>query len=183
MGQLWPEPCSLVAASEFPRVERGPGGSREVRGSSGSRFSIFAFLAFIGPSGPIMADLGLSRPRHPPEEGIAAPHFSRDSSVARLGAVFRPFSREVRRILRFFDFRVKKFGFQGLDFLIRSFLIGLRLVIIIYYYHYYYYYYYIYIYIIILFCFCYNPRLILRSKLQTPKTGLRCCRRPPKLYR
>ena len=26
VGQLWAEPCSFVAASESPRVERGPGG-------------------------------------------------------------------------------------------------------------------------------------------------------------
>ena len=73
-----------------------------------------------------MAESGPSRPRHPPREGFPAPDFFRESSGARLGADFRPFSREVRRILRVFDFRVKKFGFQGLDFLIRSFLIGMR---------------------------------------------------------
>ena len=74
-----------------------------------------------------MADSGPSRPRHPPREGFPAPDFFRESSGARLAAGFRPFSREVRRILIFFfDFRVKKLGFRGLDFLIRSFLIGLR---------------------------------------------------------
>ena len=73
-----------------------------------------------------MADSGPSRPRRPPREGFAAPDFFRESSGARLGAVFRPFPREVRRIPRCFDFRVKKLGFQGPDFLIRSFLIGLR---------------------------------------------------------
>ena len=77
-----------------------------------------------------MADSGPSRPRHPPREGFAAPDFFRESSGARLGAVFRPFSREVRRILRFVDFRVKKFRFQGLDFLIGSFLIGMRPVML-----------------------------------------------------
>ena len=38
MGPLWPESSSLVAASEFPRVEIGPGESRQVCSSSGSRF-------------------------------------------------------------------------------------------------------------------------------------------------
>ena len=64
-----------------------------------------------------MADSGPSRPRRPPREGFPAPDFFRERSGAHLGAAFRPFPREVRRILRFFDFRVKKFGFQGRDFL------------------------------------------------------------------
>ena len=83
-------------------------------------------MIFGRPFGAIMADSGPSRPRQPPRDGFAAPEFFRESSGARLGAVFRPFSREVRRILRFFDFRVKKLRFQDLDFLIGSFLIGMR---------------------------------------------------------
>ena len=50
-----------------------------------------------------MADLGPSRPHHPTREGFAASRFSRESSVAHLGADFRPCSREVLRILRLFD--------------------------------------------------------------------------------
>ena len=44
------------------------------------------------PFGAIMADLGPSRPHHPPKEGFPAPRFSRESSGARLGPDFRSFS-------------------------------------------------------------------------------------------
>ena len=64
------------------------------------------------------------RAQNPILEGFVAFAFSRGSSDARLGAHFRQFSREVLTILNFFDFALKKFRFQSLDFLIKNFLIG-----------------------------------------------------------
>ena len=67
-----------------------------------------------------MAECGLSRPQNPTQEGFAAPRFSRDSSVARLGSDFLAFSREVFRILRFVDCSPKKFQSQELDLLFKQ---------------------------------------------------------------
>ena len=71
-----------------------------------------------------MADLGPSRPRHPPRESFAAPDFFRKSSGAHLGVIFRLFSREVQRILRFFMFELR-IRVSGSRFLILTFLIRL----------------------------------------------------------
>jgi len=46
-----------------------------------------------GPFGASIADLGLSRPHHPPQECFCwLLIFFRESSLARPGAVFRQFS-------------------------------------------------------------------------------------------